>query len=128
VRYLSLNEALEIYRKIIRQSGGSFGIRDLHALESSLAQPRATFGGDDLYPTLSEKASALGFSLIQNHPFVDGNKRIGHAALETFLVINGCEIDASVDEQAQIILLVASGLMKRDEFTTWLRNHITPIS
>jgi death-on-curing protein len=128
VRYLSLNEALEIYRKIIRQSGGSFGIRDLHALESSLAQPRATFGGDDLYPTVTEKASALGFSLIQNHPFVDGNKRIGHAALETFLVINGCEIDASVDEQEQIILLVASGLMKRDEFTTWLRNHVTPIT
>jgi death-on-curing protein len=128
VRYLSLNEALEIYRKIIRQSGGSFGIRDLHALESSLAQPRATFGGEDLYPTVTEKASALGFSLIQNHPFVDGNKRIGHAALETFLVINGCEIDASVDEQEQIILLVASGLMKRDEFTTWLRNHVTPIS
>lgn len=128
MRYLSLNEALEIYRKIIRQSGGSFGIRDLHALESSLAQPRATFGGEDLYPTVTEKASALGFSLIQNHPFVDGNKRIGHAALETFLVINGCEIDASVDEQEQIILLVASGLMKRDEFTTWLRNHVTPIS
>jgi death-on-curing protein len=128
VRYLSLNEALEIYRKIIRQSGGSFGIRDLHALESSLAQPRATFGGEDLYPTVTEKASALGFSLIQNHPFVDGNKRIGHAALETFLVINGCEIDASVDEQEQIILLVASGLMKRDEFTTWLRNHVTPIT
>lgn len=128
MRYLSLNEALEIYRKIIRQSGGSFGIRDLHALESSLAQPRATFGGDDLYPTVTEKASALGFSLIQNHPFVDGNKRIGHAALETFLVINGCEIDASVDEQEQIILLVASGLMKRDEFTTWLRNHVTPIT
>ena len=128
MRYLSLNEALEIYRKIIRQSGGSFGIRDLHALESSLAQPRATFGGEDLYPTVTEKASALGFSLIQNHPFVDGNKRIGHAALETFLVINGCEIDASVDEQEQIILLVASGLMKRDDFTTWLRNHVTPIS
>ena len=128
MRYLSLNEALEIYRKIIRQSGGSFGIRDLPALESSLAQPRATFGGEDLYPTIAEKASALGFSLIQNHPFVDGNKRIGHAALETFLVINGCEIDASVDEQEQIILLVASGLMKRDEFTNWLRNHVTPIS
>ena len=128
MRYLSLNEALEIYRKIIRQSGGSFGIRDLHALESSLAQPRATFGGDDLYPTVTEKASALGFSLIQNHPFVDGNKRIGHAALETFLVINGCEIDASVNEQERIILLLASGLMKRDEFTTWLRNHVTPIT
>ena len=128
MRYLTLNEVLEIYRKIILQSGGSFGIRDLHALESSLAQPRATFGGEDLYPTITEKASALGFSLIQNHPFVDGNKRIGHAAMETFLVINGHEIDASVDDQEQIILLVASGKMKREEFTTWLQNHVVPIS
>jgi death-on-curing protein len=82
VRYLTLNEVLEIYRKIILQSGGSFGIRDLHALESSLAQPRATFGGEDLYLSIADKASALGFSLIQNHPFVDGNKRVGHAVME----------------------------------------------
>ncbi len=128
MRYLTLNEVLEIYRKIILQSGGSFGIRDLHALESSLAQPRATFGGEDLYPTITEKASALGFSLIQNHPFVDGNKRIGHAAMETFLVINGHEIDASVDDQEQIILLVASGKINRETFTIWLQNHVVPIS
>lgn len=128
MRYLTLNEVLGIYRKIITQSGGSFGIRDLHALESSLAQPRATFGGEDLYPTVGEKASALGFSLIQNHPFVDGNKRIGHAAMETFLVLNGYEIDAAVDEQEKIILLVASGTTKREEFTTWLQNHVAAIS
>lgn len=100
------------------------GIRDLGALESALAQPRMTFGGEDLYPTLVEKASALGFSLMKNHPFVDGNKRTGHAAMETFLVLNGYEIDAMVDEQEQVILQVASGEMGREAFTDWLRHHI----
>ena len=124
MRYLTLNEALEIYRRIVDQSGGSFGIRDLRSLESSLAQPRATFGGEDLYPTIVEKASALGFSLIQNHPFVDGNKRIGHAVMETFLILNGFEINAAVDEQEQVILTIASGKMKRDEMAEWLRAHV----
>jgi death-on-curing protein len=98
MRYLTLGEVLELYHRIIRQSGGSQGIRDLGALESALAQPRMTFGNQELYPTVVEKASALGFSLIKNPPFVDGNKRTGHAAMETFLVLNGFEIDASVDE------------------------------
>ena len=69
------------------------GLRDLGLLESSLAQPHQSFGGVDLYPGLNAKAAALGFSLIQNHPFVDGNKRIGHAAMETTLVLNGGELD-----------------------------------
>jgi death-on-curing protein len=124
VRYLTLGEVLELYHRIIEQSGGSLGIRDLGALESVLAQPRMTFGNQELYPTLVEKASALGFSLIQDHPFVDGNKRAGHAAMETFLVLNGFEIDASVDEQEQIILQVASGELERDGFTAWLRGHV----
>jgi death-on-curing protein len=88
VRYLALNEVLELYRRIMGQTGGLVGIRDLPALESALAQPRMTFDGVDFYPTAVDKASALGFSLIQNHPFTDGNKRIGHAAMETFLVLN----------------------------------------
>ncbi len=121
MRYLTLNEVLELYRRIVEQSGGSMGIHDLGALESALAQPRMTFGGKELYPTIVEKASALGFSLIKNHPFVDSNKRTGHAAMETFLVLNGFEIDAPVDEQERIILQVASGEMGRDEFTEWLR-------
>lgn len=128
MRYLTIAEVLELYRKIILKSGGSFGIRDFPALESALAQPRATFGGDDLYPTLVDKASALGFSLIQNHPFVDGNKRIGHAAMETFLVIDGYRIDASVDEQEETVLAVASGQMKRDSFAAWLQLRIAPIN
>ncbi len=81
MRYLEINELLEAYLQIMSQSGGSAGIRDRGGLESALAQPRMTFGGQDLYPTIAEKAAALGFSLILNHPFVDGNKRIGHAAI-----------------------------------------------
>jgi len=124
MRYLSLGEVLQLYRQIVAQTGGTQGIRDLGALGSALAQPRVTFGGQELYPTIIEKTSALGFSLIQNHPFVDGNKRAGHAAMETFLVLNGFEIDASVDEQERTVLQVASGKLERDEFTAWLRGHI----
>jgi death on curing protein len=124
MRYLTLDEVLELYRRVIERSGGSSGIRDAGALESAVAQPRMTFGGEDLYPTLIEKASALGFSLIKNHPFIDGNKRLGHAAVETFLVVNGFEIKATVDEQERIILAVAAGEMTREDFTEWLRDHV----
>jgi death on curing protein len=127
MRYLTLNEVLELYWRIIEQSGGMGGIQSLSALESALAQPQMTFDTAELYPTVVEKAAALGFSLIQNHPFVDGNKRIGHAAMETFLVLNGLEIAASVDEQEQVILQVASGVMKRDAFTVWLRDHLVEV-
>ena len=99
MRYLTLSEVFEIYRRIMERSGGTVGIHSLGVLESDLAQPRLTFGGEELYPTIAEKAAALGFSLIKNHPFVDGNKRTGHAAMETFLFLNGFEIDATVDEQ-----------------------------
>jgi len=75
-----------------------------------------------------DKASALGYSIIQNHPFVDGNKRAGHAALETFLMLNGYEIFASEDEQVEIVLGVASGKIDRSSFTGWLRNHIVEFS
>ena len=82
MRYLTLDEVVELHRQLIEQSGGMAGLRSMDGLESSLAQPLMTFGGEDLYPSLVEKASALGYSLIQNHPFVDGNKRVGHAAME----------------------------------------------
>ena len=124
MRYLTLNEVLELHRRLIERYGGSAGIHDLGALESALAQPRMTFGGEELYPTIVEKAAALGFALIKNHPFVDGNKRTGHAAMETFLILNGFEMDASVDEQEQVILQVACGELGRGEFTEWLRGHI----
>lgn len=128
IRFLTLVEVVELHRQIIEQSGGTLGIRDRGALESALAQPRMTFGGEDLYPTLVDKAAAIGFSLVMNHPFIDGNKRIGHAAMEVFLVMNGYEIDTSVDEQEAIILSLASGKLAREAFTRWLQDHVKLIT
>ena len=122
MRYLSLGEVLDLHRRIVARWGGAAGIRDLGALESAIAQPRMTFGGSDLYPDIVEKAAALCFSLIQNHPFVDGNKRVGHAAMETFLVLNGYEIHASVDDQERAMLAVAAGTLSRNGLTEWLRD------
>lgn len=126
MRYLTLSETLELHRRIIAQSGGAPGVLNLGALESALAQPQMTFDGNDLYPTITDKAAALGFSLIQNHPFVDGNKRAGHASMEVFLVLNGFEISASTGEQEQIILSVASGALNQESLMAWLRGHLVP--
>lgn len=126
MRFLTLIEVLELHRRIIKQSGGASGIRDIGLLESAIAQPRMTFGGEELYPGLLEKSAALGFSIIMNHPFVDGNKRTGHAAVETFLILNGIEISASVDEQERIVLAIASGESEREAFVEWLQQHTAP--
>ena len=124
MRFLTLNEVLDIHRRLIDLFGGTMGIRDLGALESAIAQPRMTFGGEDLYPSIAEKTAALGYSIIKNHPFVDGNKRVGHAAMEIYLVLNGHEIKSSTAEQEDIILQVASGELKRDKFEEWLKVHL----
>jgi len=124
VRYLTLSEVIELHDRVTSESGGSGVIRDLGALESALAQPRMTFGGEELYPTVVDKAGVLGYSVIANHPFVDGNKRTGHAAIEVFLVLNGYELRALVNEQERIVLQVASGELKREGFTDWLRAHV----
>ena len=124
IRYLTVGEVLELYRCVMEQSGGAVGIHNLSGLKSAIAQPRMTFGGQDLYASIAEKAAALGFSIINNHPFVDGNKRVGHAAMEVFLMLNGFEIKASAEEQEKVILEVASGKMERQGFVNWLRNHI----
>src|SRR6266568_5005439 len=109
MRYLTLGEILQLHRLVIHATGGALGVRDLAALESSVAQPQLTFEGRDLYSTLAEKAATLCFSLVRNHAFVDGNKRVGHAAMETFLQLNGSELLATVDEQEQLILSLAAG-------------------
>lgn len=124
MRYLSLQEVISLHALLIAQSGGSSGLRDRGALESAVAQPEASFGGEELYPNLANKAAALGHSLIQNHPFVDGNKRVGHAAMEVFLLLNGNELDASVDEQEKIIIEVASGKISRIELSKWISKHM----
>jgi death-on-curing protein len=85
-----------------------------------------TFGGSDLYPTLVEKAAALSFSIIKNHPFVDGNKRAGHATMATFLMLNGCDLIGTVHEQESVILSVASGQLGREGWTAWVQSHTVP--
>ncbi len=127
IRYLTLVEILDIHHQVTQRSGGAEGIRDLGALESVIAQPRMTFGGEDLYPTIIDKAAVLGFAIVMNHPFVDGNKRTGHAAMEIFLVLNGLEINACTDEQEAIMLALASGELERDIFTNWLQQSIKEI-
>ncbi len=126
MRYLTVEEVLIVHNRVIEQTGGGAGARDQGGLESAVAQPKMTFGGEDLYPTLVEKAAELGFSLAMNHPFVDGNKRTAHAAMEVFLVLNGFEINASVDEQEAIMLDLAAGTLKRKALTEWLGRHVEP--
>ena len=123
MRYLTFDEVTGLHRRIVAQSGGASGLRDEGALKAALDQPQMPFEGEELYPTPIAKAAALGFSIIQNHPFVDGNKRVGHAAAEIFLLLQGSEISATVDDQEGIILRVAAGVMKREDFGEWLAEH-----
>jgi len=123
-RYLSLKEIFTIHDSIILSSGGASGIRDLASLKASLGQPRQTFDGNDLYFDLISKASILCYSIVMNHPFIDGNKRVGHAVMEIFLMLNGFEIEASVDEQEKIMLCLSGGSISREKFEVWLRPNI----
>ena len=124
MRYLTLGEVLELHRRIVKQSGGAEGVRELGGIQSALAQPQMTFAGQELYPTIESKAATICFSLVMNHPFVDGNKRIGHAAMETFLVLNGFELRADVDDAERLLLRLAAGQLTRDEFLDWISAHI----
>lgn len=124
MRYLTLGEVLDLHRAVLETSGGGTGIRDLGLLESALAQPRASFAGEDLHPTLVQKAGALGYSLSLNHPFVDGNKRVAHAAMEVFLQLNGYQIVAQIDKQERAMLDLAAGRWSREDLTAWLQTHV----
>jgi death-on-curing protein len=126
MRYLKVKRVLALHKIVIERSGGLHGLRDKGALLSAIAQPRMTFDQVDLYPTLADKAAALCYSLVQNHPFFDGNKRIGQAAMEEMLIKNGYEIAATVDEQEQIILEVASSQRSRESLTEWLAVPLIP--
>ena len=123
MRHISLTEVIWLHDRLIQTSGGTSGIRDLGQVDAAVAQPRATFDGADLYPDLIAKAATLCFGLVRGHGFVDGNKRIGHAAMELFLALNGVSLDADVDDHEQIILTVAGGTASRDQLEAWVRAH-----
>jgi len=125
VRLLTVDEVLLIHERVIATSGGSHGLRDRGVLESCVAQPMQSFGETELYPDLVSKAAALGFFLVSNHPFVDGNKRIAHAAIAVTHRLNGSRIAASIDDQEALMIEAASGTLDREAFTGWFQSHVT---
>jgi len=124
VRYLTLREVLHLHARIMAAAAGRGSLAAISYLESAVALPRQTFGGADLYPELADKAAILGFALIQGHPFTDGNKRVGHAAMEAFLMLNGFQLTASVDEGERAILSVANGTWTQEDLLAWVRRHL----
>ena len=123
MKILSKAQILLLHDHLIRETGGSGGLRDEGLLESALASPFQEFASFTPYPTIQQKAARLGYSLVMNHPFVDGNKRIGAHAMLTLLAINGIEIVCEQEELSGIILRVAAGKTGYDELLQWLLDH-----
>jgi len=114
---------LAAHSALIKRYGGSQGVRDKGLLESAVFRPQASAFGQDAYPTLFEKCAALGYSLIQNHPFVDGNKRTGFAATHLMLLINGYDLTSTSNEEIVMAESVASGKMREPDIILWLKQH-----
>lgn len=123
---LSVEEVVYIHSEAVRRSGGSDGIRDMGLLESAVNAPFQSFGGYDVYPTIYEKAACLGFSLTQNHAFIDGNKRVAVLAVLMFLKGNGIEIECTEFELFSMFLKLAASEVTFDDLVSWLKNHASP--
>lgn len=119
----SKDKVLLLHQLISQETGGDVNIRDEGLLESALNGAFQTFDGKDLYPTKEEKAARLGFSLITNHAFVDGNKRIGMYVMLTFLEVNGTPIEATNDEVAAVGYALANGEMTYEQLAEWVFKH-----
>ena len=123
MKTLSKNQVTALHSALIREFGGIDGIRDEGLLESALAAPSQTFSGEPVYPSLQAKAAQLGFGLIRNHPFVDGNKRIGAHTMLVFLAVNGIELRYEQQELIDIVLSVAAGQIDRQGLLQWILDH-----
>jgi death-on-curing protein len=121
--FLTLDEVLEIHLDQLARYGGAVGVRDLGLLQSALAQPQAAFGGQFLHADLFEMAAAYLFHLVQNHPFVDGNKRVGAVAALVFLRLNDRDIEATNLELESLVLSVAQGQADKAAIATFIREH-----
>jgi len=126
MNYLSPQQVLFLHSRIIDEIGGSHGVRDIGLLEAAVERPKATFGGKDLYPDLFSKAAAVMLSLIQNHPFVDGNKRTAIASAAMFLSINGWKLSTTSRELQDFTFRVAERGASVQEVAEWLRKHSVP--
>lgn len=127
MKYLTPEQVLFIHYRLIEETGGRHGIRDLTLLQSALARPMATFDNNDLYPDLFAKAASLMHSLIKNYPFTGGNKRTAIAAASIFLLRNNYSLKASNKELEGFTLKVASENVELQEMTYWFKRHSTKV-
>lgn len=127
VRYITLDEVLAIHDSMVEQYGGSHGIRDIGLIQSAVARPQSTFGGEDLYPTLFDKAAALFHSLMFNHAFLDGNKRTTLTSTARFLYLNGYELSADKKELLAFPLRVENQHFSIEQIGDWLESHTAQI-
>lgn len=124
IKFLSHEVILYFHRLLVQRYGGSPGLRDPNLLESALAQAHQTMDGQYLHRDIIEMAAAYGFHLCQNHPFIDGNKRIALVAMDTFLRMNGLDLLAGEKETYVIMLRLAGGDLTKQELTQWLKEHV----
>ncbi len=122
-----IEDILDIHKQSIQKYGGSHGVRDLSLLESAIARPFQTFGGEDLYTSIFEKAAALGESLIANHPFIDGNKRTGAVAMIALLEDEDLIFSASQADLYNFVISIATGEIKFDQIVEWLKANTQPL-
>lgn len=123
MKYLGYRQVLWIHRRVIEETGGSPELRDEGLLRSALARPQASFGGQDLYPNLYEKAGALLESLLRNHPFVDGNKRTAWECLDLLLELNGVRMACTADQGYTLVMNIIDRRMTVQDVADWLSKH-----
>ena len=122
----SKQQLLKMHSDLLAQTGGLDGLRDEGLLESALAAPFQTYDAQELFRSMQEKAARLAYGLIQNHPFIDGNKRIGTHAMLVLLALNGIELIYTQDELSDIILKIAASTASYEDLLAWILKHETP--
>ena len=123
MKMLTKEQVLLLHRQLIQETGGEPGLRDEGLLESALHAPFQGFGGTEAYPSIQQKAARLCYGLVADHPFVDGNKRIGAHTMLVFLALNGIELSYTQQELSDIVLQVAAGAISWEELLSWLLRH-----
>ncbi|MDZ8087699.1 MAG: type II toxin-antitoxin system death-on-curing family toxin [Nostoc sp. DedQUE12b] len=123
-KFLTISQVLNIHQRQIQRFGGTSGVRDEGLLDSALAQPQATFGGELLHPTIHEQATAYLYHLAMNHPFIDGNKRTAFAVMLTFLSLNGYTLNLSQEQAYNLVIQVVQKEISKEELSTFLELHL----
>ena len=123
MKRLTKEQVLMLHRELIRETGGADGLRDEGLLDSALNAPFQSYGEIDAFPSIQQKAARLGYGLVKNHAFVDGNKRISAHAMLVFLMLNGIDLDYTQEELSDLILQVAAGESSFEDMVKWIVNH-----